>query len=210
MFVRPPRTDILWSKWEWFIKLRAAFLAPILLWVMNEGISKKAALILMKHSHFDRTPQLLVVRSTRCAVWRPITLVVSNLRFLLLYIPCGVLKAKLFLQKNYLKMPRRLWWIAVIHQFNLVPYMWMVVVLAAIWGNLGHQLLWVWMPGIALWDEYTKGALKRCPDHQWNILSDIILFISLSCLPSFFLKKISGWLNKAEAAYSLGRMKNFN
>ena len=35
--------------------MRAAFLAPILPQVMEEGESKKAALILMKNSHFDRT-----------------------------------------------------------------------------------------------------------------------------------------------------------
>ena len=35
--------------------MRAAFLSPILPWVMKEGESKKAALILMKNSHFDRT-----------------------------------------------------------------------------------------------------------------------------------------------------------
>ena len=43
------------SKWEFFIKMRAALLAPILPRVMEEGESKKAALILMKNSHFDRT-----------------------------------------------------------------------------------------------------------------------------------------------------------
>ena len=44
------------SKWQvFFIKMRAAFLAPILPWVMKEGESKKAALILMKNSPFDRT-----------------------------------------------------------------------------------------------------------------------------------------------------------
>ena len=37
------------SKWECFIKMRAAFLAPILPWVMKEGESKKAALILIGH-----------------------------------------------------------------------------------------------------------------------------------------------------------------
>ena len=37
------------AKWEWFIRMRAAFLAPILIpWVMKEGESKKAALILVK------------------------------------------------------------------------------------------------------------------------------------------------------------------
>ena len=34
--------------------MRAALLAPILLRVMEEGESKKAAVILMKNSHFDR------------------------------------------------------------------------------------------------------------------------------------------------------------
>ena len=51
------------SKWEFFIKMRAALLAPILPRVMEEGESKKAALILMKNSHFDRT-----LRS--CASWQ--------------------------------------------------------------------------------------------------------------------------------------------
>ena len=40
------------SKWEFFIKMRAALLLPR---VMEEGESKKAALIFMKNSHFDRT-----------------------------------------------------------------------------------------------------------------------------------------------------------
>ena len=35
--------------------MRAALLAPILPRVMEEGESKKAALVLMKNSHFDRT-----------------------------------------------------------------------------------------------------------------------------------------------------------
>ena len=35
------------SKWEFFIKMRAAFLASILLWVMKEGESKEG------NSHFD-------------------------------------------------------------------------------------------------------------------------------------------------------------
>ena len=43
------------SKWDCFIKMRAAFLAPIHPWVMKERESKKAALILMKNSHLDRT-----------------------------------------------------------------------------------------------------------------------------------------------------------
>ena len=43
------------SKCECFIKMRAAFLAPILARIMNQGESKKVALILMKHSQFDRT-----------------------------------------------------------------------------------------------------------------------------------------------------------
>ena len=37
------------------IKMRAAFLTPILPRVIKEGENKKAALILMKNSHFDRT-----------------------------------------------------------------------------------------------------------------------------------------------------------
>jgi len=37
------------SKWECFITVRAAFLAPILPRVMEEGESKKAALILIRH-----------------------------------------------------------------------------------------------------------------------------------------------------------------
>ena len=37
------------------IKMRASLLAPILPRVMEEGEKKKAALILMKNSHFDRT-----------------------------------------------------------------------------------------------------------------------------------------------------------
>ena len=37
--------------------MRAALHAPILPRVMEEGESKKAALILMKNSHFDGTPQ---------------------------------------------------------------------------------------------------------------------------------------------------------
>ena len=41
-----------------FIKMRVAFLAPILPWVMKEGESKKAALLLMKNSHFNRTLRL--------------------------------------------------------------------------------------------------------------------------------------------------------
>ena len=45
------------SKWEFLIKMRAALLAPILHRVMEAGESKKAALILMKTSHFDTTPQ---------------------------------------------------------------------------------------------------------------------------------------------------------
>ena len=45
------------SKWECFIKIRAPFPAHILPWVMKEGESKKAALILMKNSHCDRTRQ---------------------------------------------------------------------------------------------------------------------------------------------------------
>ena len=39
--------------------MRAASLAPILPQVMEEGERKKAALILMKNYHFDRTPQYL-------------------------------------------------------------------------------------------------------------------------------------------------------
>ena len=35
--------------------MRGALLTPILPSVMKEGESKKAALILMKNSHFDRT-----------------------------------------------------------------------------------------------------------------------------------------------------------
>ena len=35
------------SKWEFFIKMRAAYLAPILPWVMKEGESKEGS------SHFD-------------------------------------------------------------------------------------------------------------------------------------------------------------
>ena len=38
--------------------MKAAFHAPILPLVMKEGESKKADLILMKHSHFDRTLRL--------------------------------------------------------------------------------------------------------------------------------------------------------
>ena len=37
------------------VMVRAAFLAILLPRVMKEGESKKAALILMKNSHFDRT-----------------------------------------------------------------------------------------------------------------------------------------------------------
>ena len=48
------------SKWERVIKMRAAFLSPILPWVMKEGESKKAALILMKNYHFDRTLRYLI------------------------------------------------------------------------------------------------------------------------------------------------------
>ena len=53
------------SKWEFFIKMRAALLAPILPRVMEEGESKKAALILMKNSHFSRTPLYLVLLPRR-------------------------------------------------------------------------------------------------------------------------------------------------
>ena len=52
--LRPTYCSVL-SKWEFFIKIRAALRAPILPRVMKEGESKKAALILMKNSHFDRT-----------------------------------------------------------------------------------------------------------------------------------------------------------
>ena len=45
------------SKWEFFIRMRAASLAPILPRVMKEVESKQAVLILMKTSHFDRTPR---------------------------------------------------------------------------------------------------------------------------------------------------------
>ena len=41
------------------MKMRAALLAPVLPRVMEEGESKKAALILMKNSHFDRTLRYL-------------------------------------------------------------------------------------------------------------------------------------------------------
>ena len=44
--------------------MRAALLAPIFPRVMEKGESKKAALILMKNSHFDRTLQYYDV------VWR--------------------------------------------------------------------------------------------------------------------------------------------
>ena len=45
------------SKWEIFIKMRAAFLALSFLHNSREdGGKKRAALILMKISHFDRTP----------------------------------------------------------------------------------------------------------------------------------------------------------
>ena len=40
---------------EFFIKMRAALLAPILPRVLKEGESQKADLILMKNCHFDRT-----------------------------------------------------------------------------------------------------------------------------------------------------------
>ena len=43
--------------------MRAALLAPILPIVMKEGDSKKAALILMKNSHFDRTLQYTLTHS---------------------------------------------------------------------------------------------------------------------------------------------------
>ena len=51
------RYCVVQSKWEFFLKMRAAFLASILPRVMKEGESKEgsSALILMKNSHFDRT-----------------------------------------------------------------------------------------------------------------------------------------------------------
>ena len=55
------------SKWEFFIKKRAAFLTSILPRVMKEGESKKAALILMKNSQFDWTLRYKKKRSTEKA-----------------------------------------------------------------------------------------------------------------------------------------------
>ena len=48
--------DVL-SKWEFFIKIRAAFLLSPSFITQGWIGARKAALILMKHSHFDRTPQ---------------------------------------------------------------------------------------------------------------------------------------------------------
>ena len=89
------------TKWEFFMKMRAAFLlSPSFITWGRKG-ARKSALILMKHFHFDKTPQLLDVGSTRCPVWRPITLVVSisNLRFLPLYSMWGS-KGKIISPKN--------------------------------------------------------------------------------------------------------------
>ena len=45
---------VLW-KWQIFIKMRAAFLAASSLELWRKERARKAALILMKNSHFDRT-----------------------------------------------------------------------------------------------------------------------------------------------------------
>ena len=45
------------SNWEFFIKMRAAFLLSPSCITQGRMVVRKAALILMKHSHFDRTPQ---------------------------------------------------------------------------------------------------------------------------------------------------------
>ena len=51
------------SKWEFFIKMRAAFLlSPSFITIGRMGASK-AALILLKNSHFDRTLQYTLTHS---------------------------------------------------------------------------------------------------------------------------------------------------
>ena len=56
-FRSPPHYRSVLSKWEFFIKMRAAFLLSLSSITQGRMGASKAALILMKNSHFDRTLQ---------------------------------------------------------------------------------------------------------------------------------------------------------
>ena len=58
------------SKWQFFIKMRATYLLSSSFITRGRMGASKAALILIKKSHFDRTLQLVVFETSPSGAWK--------------------------------------------------------------------------------------------------------------------------------------------